>query len=50
MIGSEAGEVMVQTAILGNLPHQKMRDAVITQLTMAEGLDPLLSKVPPRSA
>jgi pyruvate/2-oxoglutarate dehydrogenase complex dihydrolipoamide dehydrogenase (E3) component len=48
MIGSEAGEVMaaVQTAMLANLPYQKLRDAVIAHLTMAEGLGPLLANVP----
>ncbi len=52
MIGSEAGEVMaaVQTAILADLPYQKLRDAAITHPTMAEGLGPLLSNAPPRSA
>jgi pyruvate/2-oxoglutarate dehydrogenase complex dihydrolipoamide dehydrogenase (E3) component len=52
MIGSEAGEVMaaVQTAMLAGLPHQKLRDAVITHLTIAEGLGPLLSNVPQRAA
>jgi pyruvate/2-oxoglutarate dehydrogenase complex dihydrolipoamide dehydrogenase (E3) component len=50
MIGSEAGEVMaaVQTAMLADLPYQRLRDAVITHLTMAEGLGPLLANVPPR--
>jgi hypothetical protein len=49
MIGSEAGEIMaaVQTAILAELPYQPLRDAVIAHLTMAEGLGPLLSSVPP---
>ena len=49
MIGSEAGEVMaaVQTAMLAGLPYQRLRDAVIAHLTMAEGLGPLLSNVPP---
>jgi pyruvate/2-oxoglutarate dehydrogenase complex dihydrolipoamide dehydrogenase (E3) component len=48
MIGSEAGEVMatVQTAMLAGLPYPKLRDAVITHLTVAEGLGPLLSNVP----
>lgn len=48
MIGSEAGEVMaaVQTAMLAKLPYSKLRDAVITHLTMAEGLGPLLGNVP----
>jgi pyruvate/2-oxoglutarate dehydrogenase complex dihydrolipoamide dehydrogenase (E3) component len=52
MIGSEAGEVMavVQTAILAELPYTKLRDAVIAHLTVAEGLGPLLGKVPPRAA
>jgi pyruvate/2-oxoglutarate dehydrogenase complex dihydrolipoamide dehydrogenase (E3) component len=45
MIGSEAGEVMaaVQTAMLAKLPYQRLRDAVITHLTIAEGLGPLFS-------
>jgi pyruvate/2-oxoglutarate dehydrogenase complex dihydrolipoamide dehydrogenase (E3) component len=49
MIGSEAGEVMaaVQTAMLAGLPYQRLRDAVIAHLTMAEGLGLLLSNVPP---
>jgi pyruvate/2-oxoglutarate dehydrogenase complex dihydrolipoamide dehydrogenase (E3) component len=51
MIGSEAGEVLaaVQTAMLADLPYPKLRDAVITHLTIAEGLGPLLSNIPPRS-
>jgi pyruvate/2-oxoglutarate dehydrogenase complex dihydrolipoamide dehydrogenase (E3) component len=50
MIGSEAGEVMaaMQTAILSGLPYPKLRDAVITHLTFAEGFGPLLSNVPAR--
>jgi pyruvate/2-oxoglutarate dehydrogenase complex dihydrolipoamide dehydrogenase (E3) component len=52
MIGSEAGEVMaaIQTAMLAELPYPKLRDAVITHLTIAEGLGPLLAGVPPRVA
>ncbi|HSI44496.1 MAG TPA: FAD-dependent oxidoreductase [Methylotenera sp.] len=48
MIGSEAGEVMavIQTAMIANLPYQKLRDSVITHLTIAEGLGPLFGKVP----
>lgn len=51
MIGSEAGEVMaaMQTAMLAELPYQRLRDAVISHLTIAEGLGPLLSKLPERS-
>jgi len=50
MIGSEAGEVMaaVQTAMLANLPYQRLRDGVIAHLTVAEGLGPLLSNTPAR--
>jgi pyruvate/2-oxoglutarate dehydrogenase complex dihydrolipoamide dehydrogenase (E3) component len=50
MIGSEAGEVMaaIQMAMLAELPYTKVRDAVITHLTIAEGLGPLLANVPPR--
>lgn len=51
MIGSEAGEVMaaVQTAMLAGLPYQRLRDAVIAHLTMAEGLGPLFGNVPPKA-
>jgi pyruvate/2-oxoglutarate dehydrogenase complex dihydrolipoamide dehydrogenase (E3) component len=51
MIGSEAGEVMaaVQTAMLAELPFSKLRDAVITHLTVAEGLGPLFGNVPARA-
>jgi pyruvate/2-oxoglutarate dehydrogenase complex dihydrolipoamide dehydrogenase (E3) component len=51
MIGSEAGEVMaaMQTAMIAELPYQKLRDAVISHLTVAEGLGPLLSRVPRRT-
>jgi pyruvate/2-oxoglutarate dehydrogenase complex dihydrolipoamide dehydrogenase (E3) component len=52
MVGSEAGEVMtaVQAAMLGALPYQRLRDAVIAHLTVAEGLGPLLANVPSGSA
>jgi pyruvate/2-oxoglutarate dehydrogenase complex dihydrolipoamide dehydrogenase (E3) component len=52
MIGAEAGEVIatVQMAMLANLPYSTVRDAVLAHPTMAEGLDPLLSTVPPRPA
>jgi glutathione S-transferase len=52
MIGSEAGEVMiaVQTAMLAGPSYQRLRDAVIAHLTVAEGLGPLFSNVPPLSA
>jgi pyruvate/2-oxoglutarate dehydrogenase complex dihydrolipoamide dehydrogenase (E3) component len=50
MIGSEAGEVMatMQTAMLANLPYPVLRDAVISHLTIAEGLGPLLANIPAR--
>jgi pyruvate/2-oxoglutarate dehydrogenase complex dihydrolipoamide dehydrogenase (E3) component len=50
MIGAEAGEVMaaVETAMLAELPYPTLREAVITHLTMAEGLGSLFSNVPPR--
>ena len=50
MIGPEASEVVsvVQTAILAGLPYTALRDAVLTHPTMAEGLGPLFSNVPPR--
>jgi pyruvate/2-oxoglutarate dehydrogenase complex dihydrolipoamide dehydrogenase (E3) component len=51
MIGSEAGEVMavVQTAMLGGLSYQRLREAVIVHLTVSEGLGPLFANVPPRA-
>jgi pyruvate/2-oxoglutarate dehydrogenase complex dihydrolipoamide dehydrogenase (E3) component len=51
MIGADAGEVIaaVQTAMLADLPYPKLRDAILAHPTMAEGLGPLFSNVPPRS-
>ena len=50
MLGSEAGEAMaaIQTAMLADLPYTKLRDAVITHLTVAEGFGPLFESVPAR--
>ena len=50
MHGAEAGEVVavIQTAMLAGLPYPKLRDAVISHLTTAEGLGMLLGNVPPR--
>ena len=50
-IGSEAGEVLaaVQTAMLAELPYTKLRDAVFSHLTMAEGFGFLFANVPARS-
>jgi pyruvate/2-oxoglutarate dehydrogenase complex dihydrolipoamide dehydrogenase (E3) component len=52
MIGAEAGEVMavVQTAMLANLPYSRLRDAILTHPTMAEGLGSLFAGVPPGPA
>ena len=51
MIGAEAGEVVatVQAVMLAELPYSTLRDAVLAHPTMAEGLGPLLSTVPPRA-
>ena len=51
MVGSEAGEVLavIQTAMLAELPYTRLRDAVISHLTMAEGLGFLFANVPARS-
>jgi pyruvate/2-oxoglutarate dehydrogenase complex dihydrolipoamide dehydrogenase (E3) component len=51
MVGSEAGDVVsvVQTAMLAKLPYPRLRDAVISHLTMAEGLGPLFSNISPPS-
>jgi pyruvate/2-oxoglutarate dehydrogenase complex dihydrolipoamide dehydrogenase (E3) component len=52
MIGADAGEVMavVQMAVLAGLPYPRLRDAVLTHPTMAEGLGPLFSTLPARAA
>jgi pyruvate/2-oxoglutarate dehydrogenase complex dihydrolipoamide dehydrogenase (E3) component len=49
ILGPEAGEVVavVQTAMLADLPYPRLRDAVLAHPTMAEGLGPLFSNVPP---
>lgn len=51
MTGAEAGEVVatVQMTILARLPYSRLRDAVLTHPTMAEGLDLLLSNMPARA-
>ena len=52
MIGAEAGEVMttIQVAMIAGLPYTKLRDAVISHLTYAEGLGPLFASLPERPA
>jgi pyruvate/2-oxoglutarate dehydrogenase complex dihydrolipoamide dehydrogenase (E3) component len=51
MIGATAGEVMaaVHTAMLAGLSYARLADAAFAHPTMAEGLGPLFSNVPPRS-
>ena len=51
MIGAEAGDVMaaVQVAMIAGLPYTKLRDAVISHLTYAEGLGLLFASMPERS-
>jgi pyruvate/2-oxoglutarate dehydrogenase complex dihydrolipoamide dehydrogenase (E3) component len=50
MIGAEAGEVLaaVHTAMLAGLSYSRLADAAFAHPTMAEGLSPLFSQVPPR--
>ena len=53
MLGSEAGEGMAAMQIammLSGTTYPIVRDAVITHLTFAEGLGPLLANVPARSS
>ncbi len=52
MLGADAGEVLavVQTAMLADMPYTGLRDAILTHPTMAEGLNVLLTNVPPDSA
>ena len=52
MFGPEAGEVVavVQTAMLAGMPYVGLRDAILAHPTMAEGLGPLFSAVPPSAA
>jgi pyruvate/2-oxoglutarate dehydrogenase complex dihydrolipoamide dehydrogenase (E3) component len=46
--GAEAGEVIavVQTAMLGGMAFDSLRDAIFTHPTMAEGLSSLLASIP----
>lgn len=47
--GVEAGEIMasVQVAMLAGIPYTTLRDTIFTHPTLAEGLVPLFSAVPP---
>jgi hypothetical protein len=46
LLGHNAGEVIssLQMAMLGALPYQQVRDAVLTHPTMGEGLNLLLMR------
>jgi pyruvate/2-oxoglutarate dehydrogenase complex dihydrolipoamide dehydrogenase (E3) component len=50
LLGRNAGEVIsaVQVAMLGGPPYQRVRDAVLTHPTMAEGLDLLFDTLADR--
>jgi pyruvate/2-oxoglutarate dehydrogenase complex dihydrolipoamide dehydrogenase (E3) component len=50
--GAEASEPLaaVQTAMLAGLPYTKLRDAIFTHPTTAEGLNVLLASVPAKAA
>lgn len=50
--GAEASEPLaaVQTAMLAELPYSKLRDAIFTHPTSAEGLNVLLASVPAKAA
>ena len=41
---------LVQTAVLADCPYPRLRDAILSHPTIAEGLDSLFSNVPPRPA
>lgn len=49
MLGTQAGEVMtaVQMAMLGKLPYQTVRDAIVAHPTLSEGLGMLFGTVNP---
>jgi pyruvate/2-oxoglutarate dehydrogenase complex dihydrolipoamide dehydrogenase (E3) component len=49
--GVNVGEIMptVQVAMAGGLPYMLLRDSIISHPTIAEGLGPLFSAIPPRS-
>jgi probable pyridine nucleotide-disulfide oxidoreductase len=48
MLGPGAGEVIavVQMAMLAGLPYTRLRDAIFTHPTMAEGLNVLFANAP----
>lgn len=48
LLGHAAGEVIsaLQVAMLGGLPYQRVRDAVLTHPTMGEGLNLLFDALP----
>jgi pyruvate/2-oxoglutarate dehydrogenase complex dihydrolipoamide dehydrogenase (E3) component len=52
VLGTGAGEIVgaVQVAIIAGLPYTALRDAILIHPTLLEGLIPLFTAVPPRSA
>lgn len=52
VFGVNVGEIMgaVQLAMIGKLPFTAMRDAILTHPTLLEGLIPLFSNIPAKSA
>lgn len=52
MFGPDAGEVVatVQTAMLAGMSYTGLRDAILAHPTMAEGLNPLFSRISVESA
>jgi len=47
VLGSEGGEIMtmIQVAMLGNLTHADMADAIFTHPLLAEGLNSLFEEL-----
>jgi pyruvate/2-oxoglutarate dehydrogenase complex dihydrolipoamide dehydrogenase (E3) component len=52
VLGTGAGEIVgaVQLAMMAGLPYTTLRDAILIHPTLLEGLIPLFTAVPPRSA
>jgi pyruvate/2-oxoglutarate dehydrogenase complex dihydrolipoamide dehydrogenase (E3) component len=52
VLGTGAGEIVgaVQLAMMAGLPYTTLRDAILIHPTLLEGLIPLFTDVPPRSA
>jgi pyruvate/2-oxoglutarate dehydrogenase complex dihydrolipoamide dehydrogenase (E3) component len=52
VLGTGAGEIVgaVQLAMMAGLPYTALRDAILIHPTLLEGLIPLFTAVPPKSA